>query len=70
MRAGNRFDTLARWHHVAKAPTRTRPFPVLAEEIRFYLGVFSAWCAHLLTELCGYTDRGWNSAVIQLQDTL
>jgi hypothetical protein len=32
--------------------------------LRFYLGAFSARCAHVRTELCCCTDRGWNSAMI------
>jgi hypothetical protein len=31
---------------------------------RVYLGIFSAWCAHLLTELCGCAESRWNSPVV------
>jgi hypothetical protein len=35
-----------------------------SDAFRFYLGNFSAPCAHYRTELRGCTESRWNSAVI------
>jgi hypothetical protein len=45
---------------------RKRGHFYLTQSIRVYLCDFYAPCAHLLIELRGYSESGWNAAMIEL----